>query len=150
MIQPFREAIKCEPNKIISGNFQRISYLTRRQLCIFEYNVIYLTFKLFVETKSFRIAYALLGVQGLGVSDGGVSGRSREEVTCPTKLATSKHLCLPRHYNKFDLPLPDTVNIIDIGIDIVDVLRINDKVCSDVILTKLFVFNHMPLNVNMG
>ena len=98
-----------------------------------------------METKSFRIAYALLGVQGLGVSGGGVSGRSREEVTCPTKLATSKHLCLPRHYNKFDLPLPDTVNIIDIGIDIVDVLRINDKVGSDVILTKLFVFNHRNL-----
>ena len=41
---------------------------------------------------------------------------------------TNSHLCLPEDYNKFDLPLPDTVNNIDIGIDITDVLRINDKV----------------------
>ena len=41
---------------------------------------------------------------------------------------TNSHLCLPEDYNKFDLPLPDTVNKIDIGIDITDVLRINDKV----------------------
>ena len=31
-------------------------------------------------------------------------------------------------YNKFDLPYPNEVNPIDIGIDITDVLRINDKV----------------------
>ena len=31
-------------------------------------------------------------------------------------------------YNKFDLPFPNHVNPIDIGIDITDVLRINDKV----------------------
>ena len=31
-------------------------------------------------------------------------------------------------YNKFDLPFPNEVNPIDIGIDITDVLRINDKV----------------------
>ena len=36
---------------------------------------------------------------------------------------------IPEEYNKFDLPLPDTVNFIDVGIDITDVLRINDKVC---------------------
>ena len=50
------------------------------------------------------------------------------QVTCAKPLSASKHLCLPRAYNKFDLPLPDQVNTIDIGIDIVDVLRINDKV----------------------
>ena len=49
-------------------------------------------------------------------------------MTCAKPLSASKHLCLPRAYNKFDLPLPDAVNTIDIGIDIVDVLRINDKV----------------------
>ena len=31
-------------------------------------------------------------------------------------------------YNKFDLPFNLRTNIIDIGIDITDVLRINDKV----------------------
>ena len=56
----------------------------------------------------------------------------------------NKHLCLPKvktntlkpqiviiffkDYNKFDLPFPNKVNPIDIGIDITDVLRINDKV----------------------
>ena len=41
----------------------------------------------------------------------------------------NNNLCIPKEYNKFDLPLPDTVNFIDVGIDITDVLRINDKVC---------------------
>ena len=41
---------------------------------------------------------------------------------------TNDHLCLPQNYNKFDLPYPNKVNPIDIGIDITDVLRINDKV----------------------
>ena len=41
---------------------------------------------------------------------------------------TNNHLCLPLDYNKFDLPFRDKTNIIDIGIDITDVLRINDKV----------------------
>jgi hypothetical protein len=41
----------------------------------------------------------------------------------------NKNICIPEEYNKFDLPLPDTVNFIDVGIDITDVLRINDKVC---------------------
>ena len=41
----------------------------------------------------------------------------------------NNNICIPEDYNKFDLPLPDTVNFIDVGIDITDVLRINDKVC---------------------
>ena len=49
---------------------------------------------------------------------------------CNPEEASRNHLCLPRDYNKFDLPHPGTVNIIDIGIDIVDVLRINDKVSA--------------------
>ena len=62
--------------------------------------------------------------------DGCLSGpnRAKEEVLCHKNISLSKHLCLPRNYNKFDLPFPSEVNIIDIGIDIVDVLRINDKV----------------------
>ena len=58
------------------------------------------------------------------------SNRAKEEVMCNPNISLSKHLCLPRNYNKFDLPFPSKVNIIDIGIDIVDVLRINDKVRS--------------------
>ena len=41
----------------------------------------------------------------------------------------NNNLCIPVEYNKFDLPLLDTVNFIDVGIDITDVLRINDNVC---------------------
>lgn len=41
-------------------------------------------------------------------------------------------------YNKFDLPFPNEVNPIDIGIDITDVLRINDKVCMDTTIQVLF------------
>ena len=64
------------------------------------------------------------------MQDGCLSGsnRAKEEVMCNKNISLSEHLCLPRDYNKFDLPFPSQVNIIDIGIDIVDVLRINDKV----------------------
>ena len=65
--------------------------------------------------------------QFLGWTDGTSRSRSREEVVCDKNLSSSKHLCLPRQYNKFDLPFPGAVNTIDIGIDIVDVLTINDK-----------------------
>ena len=41
---------------------------------------------------------------------------------------TNRNLCVFPDYNKFDLPVPEGVNMIDIGIDITDVLRINDKV----------------------
>ena len=41
---------------------------------------------------------------------------------------TNNNLCIPGDYNKFDLPLPNSINFIDVGIDITDVLRINDKV----------------------
>jgi len=40
----------------------------------------------------------------------------------------NKHLCLPQDYSKFELPHTESVNIVEIGIDISDVLRINDKV----------------------
>ena len=40
----------------------------------------------------------------------------------------SQPLCLPPTYSKFELPFPNSVNVVEIGIDISDVLRINDKV----------------------
>ena len=43
---------------------------------------------------------------------------------------TIRNLCLHSDYNKFELPIQEGVNIIDIGIDITDVLRINDKGAS--------------------
>ena len=43
--------------------------------------------------------------------------------------APNKQLCLPKSYSKFELPFTDSVNVVEIGIDISDVLRINDKVC---------------------
>ena len=42
--------------------------------------------------------------------------------------APNKHLCLPQSYSKFEAPFSDPVNVVEIGIDISDVLRINDKV----------------------
>ena len=56
---------------------------------------------------------------------------------------TNKHLCVPHDYNKFDLPYPNRVNPIDIGIDITDVLRINDKVVTvtNIILYKITITN---------
>ena len=68
-------------------------------------------------------------------SDGIGNSRTRDEVICNKNLSSSKHLCLPREYNKFDLPFPGTVNTIDIGIDIVDVLRINDKANNSIHIT---------------
>ena len=55
-------------------------------------------------------------------------GTPKEDLVCNKNSSLNKHLCLPLDYNKFDLPFPNNINIIDIGIDIVDVLRINDKV----------------------
>ncbi|XP_023344754.1 glycine receptor subunit alpha-1 [Eurytemora carolleeae] len=58
-------------------------------------------------------------------------GRGRmdtnEDMLCKENGEINTHICLPRGYNKFDLPYNNQVNVIDIGIDITDVLRINDK-----------------------
>ena len=51
---------------------------------------------------------------------------SRKEHTCVE--SPNKNLCLPKSYSKFELPFTDSVNAVEIGIDIIDVLRINDKV----------------------
>jgi hypothetical protein len=40
----------------------------------------------------------------------------------------NKNLCLPKDYSKFELPFAEGVNVVEIGIDISDVLGINDKV----------------------
>ncbi len=53
-------------------------------------------------------------------------GKSRKEHTCDD--SPNKNLCLPKSYSKFELPFTDSVNVVEIGIDIIDVLRINDKV----------------------
>ena len=55
------------------------------------------------------------------------------DMFCQPEGSVNNNLCIPKNYNKFDLPLPDSVNFIDVGIDITDVLRINDKVGSDII-----------------
>jgi len=58
-------------------------------------------------------------------------GLSGDDLVCRydsgNRRVKNKHLCLPQDYNKFDLPFQNDVNPIDIGIDITDVLRINDK-----------------------
>ena len=41
-------------------------------------------------------------------------------------------------YSKFELPHRDSVNIVEIGIDISDVLRINDKVITIFIFEEMF------------
>ena len=53
----------------------------------------------------------------------------KSELVCREKLGrvVNTNLCLFPDYNKFELPIKNGVNIIDIGIDITDVLRINDK-----------------------
>ena len=53
--------------------------------------------------------------------------------------APNKHLCLPVDYSKFELPHRDSVNIVEIGIDISDVLRINDEVSIWIIRWKVFI-----------
>ena len=44
--------------------------------------------------------------------------------------APNKNLCLPKTYSKFELPHTESLNVVEIGIDIIDVLRINDKVST--------------------
>ena len=51
--------------------------------------------------------------------------------------APNKNLCLPKSYSKFELPFTESVNVVEIGIDIIDVLRINDKV-----RIYLFIYTH--------
>ena len=62
--------------------------------------------------------------------------RSRKEHTCDD--SPNKNLCLPKSYSKFELPFTDSVNVVEIGIDIIDVLRINDKVSSNPITYLIF------------
>ena len=68
--------------------------------------------------------YRLFDFQGVCWS----GGTPKEDLVCNKNSSLNRHLCLPIDYNKFDLPFSNNINIIDIGINIVDVLRINDKV----------------------
>ena len=58
-----------------------------------------------------------------------LSRLKRDDSSCDH--AANKYLCLPLTYSKFELPHTDSVNVVEIGIDISDVLRINDKVNKD-------------------
>ena len=63
-------------------------------------------------------------------SQGIVGRKSNPDLVCRADngRVTNRNLCVFPDYNKFDLPVQEGVNMIDIGIDITDVLRINDKV----------------------
>ena len=69
---------------------------------------------------------------------------SSNELVCKVRngVVLNTNLCLFKDYNKFDLPIPEGVNLIDIGIDITDVLRINDKVhrLAKSYVSKMFCF----------
>ena len=54
--------------------------------------------------------------------------KSEEEDENECAHSQNKMLCLPENYSKFELPYVNSVNMVEIGIDISDVLRINDKV----------------------
>ena len=58
--------------------------------------------------------------------------------------APNKQLCLPPSYSKFELPFTETVNIVEIGIEILDVLRINDKVGEAGIVLALMRSDSFP------
>ena len=62
--------------------------------------------------------------------------RASKDHVCES--APNKNLCLPKTYSKFELPHQDGQNVVEIGIDIIDVLRINDKVS---IITNLAQIN---------
>ena len=66
--------------------------------------------------------------------EGGL-GRPRDSQPAPPptppdycERSRNRNLCLPPTYSKFELPFVDEVNVVEIGIDISDVLRIDDKV----------------------
>ena len=68
--------------------------------------------------------------------------RSRKEHTCDD--SPNKNLCLPKSYSKFELPFSDSVNAVEIGIDIIDVLRINDKISKFTISVTIILENKAP------
>lgn len=70
-----------------------------------------------------------IGLDGLSSSSSSLTNLTRirrESSSC--EHANNKYLCLPPTYSKFELPHTESVNVVEIGIDISDVLRINDKV----------------------
>ena len=79
----------------------------------------------------FNAQSLLLGV----ISDGSGNGQKKNSQPRPTptppdycEQSRNRNLCLPPTYSKFELPFVDEVNVVEIGIDISDVLRIDDKV----------------------
>ena len=64
-----------------------------------------------------------------GINEGNIKdGKASKELEDVCANADNKNLCLPPSYSKFELPHMESVNIVEIGIDISDVLKINDKV----------------------
>ena len=63
------------------------------------------------------------------LSQGILGRKANPDLVCKKSSGrvTNRNLCVFPDYNKFDLPVQEGVNMIDIGIDITDVLRINDK-----------------------
>ena len=67
-------------------------------------------------------------------SEGGSGGTDSQPPPPPPtppdycERSRNRNLCLPPTYSKFELPFVDDVNVVEIGIDISDVLRIDDKV----------------------
>ena len=64
-------------------------------------------------------------------SSSGAGGRAHPPPPTPPdycERSRNRNLCLPPTYSKFELPFVDDVNVVEIGIDISDVLRIDDKV----------------------
>ena len=66
-------------------------------------------------------------------SESGGGQRESQPAPPPTapefcESSRNRNLCLPPSYSKFELPFVDEVNVVEIGIDISDVLRIDDKV----------------------
>ena len=79
---------------------------------------------------------------------GGSRGRSALQPPGLCDHAANKQLCLPPEYSKFELPFADSVNVVEIGIDILDVLRINDKVRSVVLFIE-FYWSYFLLNFSL-
>ena len=65
------------------------------------------------------------------------NGRSNSRIEHTCVESPNKNLCLPKSYSKSELPFSDSVNAVEIGIDITDILRINDNVSRSSICIRI-------------
>mgnify|MGYP001168360106 CR=1 FL=1 len=93
-------------------------------------NATFASEKLSAVSKDLSISgswkYLVDSLQRMKRSSENGRSRSRKEHTCVE--SPNKNLCLPKSYSKSELPFSDSVNAVEIGIDITDILRINDNV----------------------